>query len=86
LAARALEPEPELPPIQLSPVTRSNAMLAKAVYPWLPPNSNPGDLTFKVGTVIEVVNVDVPGGGWWTGHLLGEHASGIFPGNYVKEI
>ena len=40
----------------------------------------------KVGTVIEVVNVDVPGGGWWTGHLLGEQASGVFPGNYVKEI
>ena len=61
-------------------------MLAKALHPWMPPNSNPGDLTFEAGTLIEVDDVNAPGGGWWTGHLSGEQATGIFPANYVKEI
>uniref|UniRef100_H2YPF9 Uncharacterized protein n=1 Tax=Ciona savignyi TaxID=51511 RepID=H2YPF9_CIOSA len=42
--------------------------------------TEPGDLSFDVGDVIDVTSTD---GEWWTGSLRGK--SGIFPANYVAE-
>lgn len=42
-------------------------------------SSEPGDLTFNQGQLIQVTKKD---GDWWTGSI-GER-SGIFPANYVK--
>lgn len=42
-------------------------------------SSEPGDLTFNQGQLIQVTKKE---GDWWTGSI-GER-SGIFPANYVK--
>jgi len=42
----------------------------------------PGDLSFRAGDRIEVVNRTDNANEWWTGRLNG--ASGNFPGNYVQ--
>ena len=41
-----------------------------------------GDLTFRAGSVIEVISTH-PGQGWLTGRLEGR--TGIFPANYCAE-
>jgi len=42
-----------------------------------------GDLDFKVGDRIEVVERTNSAEDWWTGRLDGR--TGVFPGNYVQE-
>ncbi|KAL4232905.1 Intersectin 1 (SH3 domain protein) [Mactra antiquata] len=44
-------------------------------------SSEPGDLTFNQGEIIQVTKKD---GDWWTG-TIGSDRSGIFPANYVKK-
>ncbi|OUM53692.1 hypothetical protein BVG19_g2998 [[Candida] boidinii] len=41
-----------------------------------------GDLTFKAGDIITIVQRTPDANGWWTGSLNG--AQGVFPGNYVN--
>jgi len=42
-----------------------------------------GDLDFKVGDRIEVIERTESTEDWWTGRLDGR--TGVFPGNYVQE-
>jgi len=42
-----------------------------------------GDLDFKVGDRIEVVERSESAEDWWTGRLDGR--TGVFPGNYVQD-
>jgi len=42
-----------------------------------------GDLDFKVGDRIEVVERTGSSEDWWTGKLNGKQ--GVFPGNYVQD-
>jgi len=55
---------------------------AKALWAYNENGSEPNDLSFRTGDIIEVVaetNAD-----WWTGRINGEQ--GLFPSNYVEKI
>jgi len=41
-----------------------------------------GDLSFKAGDKIELVEKSESAEDWWTGKLRGQQ--GVFPGNYVQ--
>ena len=49
-------------------------------------SSEAGDLQFPAGAWIAVLSRVRPGGGWWTGRLLGSTEKGVFPANYVKDL
>ncbi|XP_018431025.1 PREDICTED: intersectin-2 [Nanorana parkeri] len=73
------EPEPVYAAVKRKPSTPSYTPAEDfvALYPYS--STEPGDLTFNEGDVIQVIQKD---GEWWTG-TVGDR-SGIFPSNYVR--
>lgn len=57
------------------------AVFAKAIYSYKSEHAR--DLHFKKGEIIEVLDDQKPGGGWWTGRNL-QMQTGIFPANYTE--
>ena len=43
-----------------------------------------GQLSFNQDEIIRVLDMEVPGGGWWTGETEGQGA-GVFPANFVDK-
>ncbi|KAI0249899.1 SH3 domain-containing protein [Lactifluus subvellereus] len=59
-----------------------NVQRAKALWGYNENGSEPNDLSFRAGDIIEIVaetNAD-----WWTGKLNGNQ--GLFPSNYVEKV
>ncbi|KAH8992078.1 BAR-domain-containing protein [Lactarius akahatsu] len=75
-AKRAPPPPPPLKP-KLTPVNYVVALYDFAAQA-------EGDLDFKVGDRIEVVERSESTEDWWTGRLDGR--TGVFPGNYVQDV
>ncbi|XP_072263549.1 intersectin-2 isoform X1 [Pyxicephalus adspersus] len=73
------EPEPLYAAVKKKPATPSYTPAEDyvALYPYS--STEPGDLTFNEGDIIQVSQKD---GEWWTGSI-GDR-SGIFPSNYVR--
>ncbi|TIA89041.1 hypothetical protein E3P99_02292 [Wallemia hederae] len=68
---------PPPPPMKPKP----KGTLVTALYDFEPQAD--GDLGFRVGDQIEVVQRTESANDWWTGRLNGQE--GVFPGNYVQE-
>ena len=83
-AAVANKPKPKPPPaIKPKPSRLSGAPAAEtvtALYEYAA--TQEGDLSFKAGDVITIVNRTPNPNEWWTGKLNGK--TGQFPGNYVQ--
>ena len=62
------------------PPPTPRALMAVALYDF--DAQQDGDLSFRAGEHIEVVERTVDANGWWSGKLNGR--TGIFPGNYVR--
>ncbi|KAI0271596.1 BAR-domain-containing protein [Gloeopeniophorella convolvens] len=77
-AAAKRAPPPPPPPIKPKPAAASYVV---ALYDFAAQAD--GDLDFKVGDRIEVVERTDSPEDWWTGRLDGR--TGVFPGNYVQE-
>lgn len=77
---------PSRPPSSSKPnfggVTKSNASQAIALYTFK--GEQPGDLPFKKGDVIDIIQKSDTVDDWWTGRNDGK--TGIFPANYVELI
>jgi len=77
---------PSRPPTSSKPdfggVTKSNASQAIALYTFKGEES--GDLPFKKGDVIDIIQKSETVDDWWTGRNNGK--TGIFPANYVELI
>ncbi|XP_053314559.1 intersectin-2 [Spea bombifrons] len=73
------EPEPLYAAVNKKPAAPSNTAGEEyvALYPYS--STEPGDLIFNEGDVIQVIQKD---GDWWTGTIDGR--TGIFPSNYVR--
>ncbi|KAI0048960.1 SH3-domain-containing protein [Auriscalpium vulgare] len=64
------------------PPPRGGIQRAKALWSYNENNSEPNDLSFRGGDIIEIVtetNAD-----WWTGRINGRQ--GLFPSNYVEKL
>ena len=71
--------------IELAAVASTTRAVARArvLYPF--EGQAPGDLTLpKAGDVVDVLDKEKPGQGWWTGRV--GRREGIFPENYVETI
>jgi lipid-binding SYLF domain-containing protein len=77
---------PSRPPASSKPdfggVTKSNASQAIALYTFKGEES--GDLPFRKGDVIDIIQKSETVDDWWTGRNNGK--TGIFPANYVELI
>ncbi|KAI0035267.1 hypothetical protein K488DRAFT_76734 [Vararia minispora EC-137] len=80
-AATAAATKRAPPPPPLKPKPKSAAQYVVALYDFTAQAD--GDLDFKVGDRIEVVERTTSQEDWWTGRLDGRQ--GVFPGNYVQE-
>jgi len=70
------------PPVRRTSQARPSMQRAKALWGYNDNASEPNDLSFRAGDIIEIVaetNED-----WWTGRLNGRQ--GLFPSNYVEKI
>ncbi|EIM19642.1 BAR-domain-containing protein [Wallemia mellicola CBS 633.66] len=76
-ASAASKRPPPPPPMKPKP----KGTTVTALYDFEP--QAPGDLGFRVGDQIEVVQRTDSANDWWTGRLNG--SEGVFPGNYVQE-
>jgi len=75
-------PPPSGPPVRRISPPQPNLQRAKALWSYNENGSEPNDLSFRAGDIIEVItetNAD-----WWTGRLNGKQ--GLFPSNYVEKI
>ncbi|KAI0297267.1 SH3 domain-containing protein [Multifurca ochricompacta] len=74
---------PSGPPVRRAIPPQQPAMQrAKALWTYNEYGSEPNDLSFRAGDIIDIVaetNTD-----WWTGRLNGKQ--GLFPSNYVEKI
>ncbi|KAH9958574.1 SH3 domain-containing protein [Russula dissimulans] len=73
---------PSGPPVRRVPQPQPSLQRARALWAYNEDGSEPNDLSFRTGDIIEVVaetNSD-----WWTGKVNGKE--GIFPSNYVEKI
>lgn len=77
-AAKAKPPPPKPKPSRLS--ANPQAETVTALYDYSAQAE--GDLSFRAGEVIEIINRTQNENEWWTGKLQGR--SGQFPGNYVR--
>ncbi|TFY68017.1 hypothetical protein EVG20_g3718 [Dentipellis fragilis] len=69
-------------PVRSAPPPASRTTRAKALWAYNENGSEPNDLSFRPGDIIEIVsesNAD-----WWTGRANGKQ--GLFPSNYVEKI
>ncbi|KAJ2362645.1 BAR adaptor protein Hob1 [Coemansia sp. RSA 2610] len=64
------------------PPPAPGAKRLKALYDFA--GSEPGDLSFKEGDIIELIERTDEADDWWTGRI--GVRKGIFPGNYVSEM
>ncbi|KIY45270.1 BAR-domain-containing protein [Fistulina hepatica ATCC 64428] len=69
------------PPPPLKPKPKSAAQYVVALYDF--DAQADGDLSFRAGDRIEIVQKSANAEDWWTGKLNGQQ--GVFPGNYVQE-
>jgi len=69
------------PPPPLKPKPGASAKYVTALYDFVAQAE--GDLDFKVGDRIELVERTASSEDWWTGRVNGRQ--GVFPGNYVQE-
>ncbi|KAI0726010.1 SH3 domain-containing protein [Fomitopsis betulina] len=65
------------PPPRSAPTQR-----ARAVWAYNEDGSEPNDLSFSPGEVIEII--DEPNADWWSGRCRGRQ--GLFPSNYVEKL
>ncbi|EIN13473.1 BAR-domain-containing protein [Punctularia strigosozonata HHB-11173 SS5] len=77
-AAAAKRAPPPPPPLKPKPQA---AQYVVALYDF--EAQADGDLSFKTGDRIEIVEKTASAEDWWTGRLNGQQ--GVFPGNYVQE-
>lgn len=78
---KAVMPIRRVVPPPPTPILPRNPQ-AKALWDYNPDGTDPNDLSFRAGDIIEIVsetNVD-----WWTGKLNGRQ--GLFPSNYVEKL
>jgi amphiphysin len=80
-AAAATKRAPPPPPIKPKPKVEPPKEIVVALYDF--DAQADGDLSFKAGDRIEIVQKSQSTEDWWTGKLNGQQ--GVFPGNYVQE-
>ncbi|TBU23106.1 BAR-domain-containing protein [Dichomitus squalens] len=81
-AAAALAKKAPPPPPPLKPKPKPAVQYVVALYDF--EAQAEGDLDFKAGDRIEVVERTESTEDWWTGRLNGRQ--GVFPGNYVQDV
>jgi len=79
-ATTAASKRPPPPPPPLKPKPKPELQYVTALYDFVAQAS--GDLSFKTGDRIEIVERTGSTEDWWTGKLNGRQ--GVFPGNYVQ--
>jgi len=72
---------PPPPPLKPKPKVEPPVQYVVALYDF--DAQADGDLDFKAGDRIEVVERTASAEDWWTGKLNGRQ--GVFPGNYVQD-
>lgn len=80
VAATKRAPPPP-PPLKTKPKVRPQPQYVVALYDFTAQTA--GDLSFKTGDRIEIVERSASAEDWWTGRLNG--VQGVFPGNYVQD-
>ncbi|KAJ8091332.1 BAR adaptor protein Hob1 [Marasmius tenuissimus] len=80
-AAATKRAPPPPPPLKPKPQLAPKPQIVVALYDF--DAQADGDLSFKVGDRIEIVEKTTSSEDWWTGRLNGQQ--GVFPGNYVQE-
>ncbi|KAK7029701.1 BAR adaptor protein Hob1 [Paramarasmius palmivorus] len=80
-AAAAKKAPPPPPPLKPKPKLAPKPQFVVALYDF--DAQAEGDLSFRVGDQIEIVEKTGSAEDWWTGRLNGQQ--GVFPGNYVQE-
>lgn len=78
-ASKRAPPPP--PPLKPKPGAKAEVKYVTALYDFIAQAD--GDLDFKVGDRIELVERTASSEDWWTGRVNGR--TGVFPGNYVQE-
>ncbi|KAG8926158.1 hypothetical protein FRC02_009174 [Tulasnella sp. 418] len=78
LAAKKAPPPP--PPVKPKPAPKPAVVYVTALYDF--EAQAEGDLSFRVGDKIELIERSDSAEDWWTGKLNGQQ--GVFPGNYVQ--
>ncbi|GLB36589.1 putative BAR domain containing protein [Lyophyllum shimeji] len=81
-AAATKRPPPPPPPLKPKPKIVPKVQYVVALYDFTAQAE--GDLSFKTGDRIEIVERSANTEDWWTGRLNGEQ--GVFPGNYVQDV
>jgi len=79
-AAAATKRAPPPPPIKPKPKMEPPKEYVTALYDF--DAQADGDLSFKTGERIEIVQKTDSQEDWWTGRVNGQE--GVFPGNYVQ--
>ena len=72
--------QPPPPPPPTIPRASGGGSWAVALYDF--EAQQPGDLAFRAGERVEVLEKTADQNGWWQGRVRGQQ--GIFPGNYVQ--
>ncbi|KAF9263123.1 BAR-domain-containing protein [Marasmius fiardii PR-910] len=80
-AAAAKRAPPPPPPLKPKPKLTPKPRFVVALYDF--EAQADGDLSFRIGDRIEIVEKTESAEDWWTGRLNGQQ--GVFPGNYVQE-
>ncbi|KAK7691117.1 hypothetical protein QCA50_006220 [Cerrena zonata] len=75
-------PAVELPARRNIPVPPPRVQKAKALWAYNEDGSEPNDLSFSSGEIVEIV--DETNADWWTGKCRGRQ--GLFPSNHVEKI
>ncbi|CAL1715950.1 unnamed protein product [Somion occarium] len=77
------EPQAVAPPVRRNiPAPPPRVQKAKAIWAYNDDGTEPNDLSFSAGEIIEIV--DETNGDWWTGKCRGRQ--GLFPSNHVEKI
>lgn len=80
-AAAGKKAPPPPPPLKPKPKMAPQVQYVVALYDYTAQAA--GDLSFKAGDRIEIVERSGSSEDWWTGRLNGQQ--GVFPGNYVQD-
>jgi len=80
-AAATKRAPPPPPPLKPKPKAEPQVQYVTALYDFAAQAD--GDLSFKTGDRIEIVERTASAEDWWTGRLRGKQ--GVFPGNYVQD-
>ncbi|KAI0261549.1 hypothetical protein BC834DRAFT_895810 [Gloeopeniophorella convolvens] len=82
-SSRDYGPPPPGPPARRAvPPAPSNVQRARALWAYNENGSEPNDLSFRAGDIVEIVSET--NSDWWTGKINGRQ--GLFPSNYVEKI